>query len=280
VVREALRIVRSPEGDDLRKSLNDNAVTLRRELEKHGIRCIGVPSAIVPAHVGEEAVGRIAWSKSAGRGVHANLVEFPAVAVGAARFRMQVMPGHTEAQLVKSADVVAEEISKAREEVAGMQIPKRVRPRVSSTSAEFSTGMKALPQFKKSDMEKLLSVARMEKHPAGTMFIHAGTSHGSLFIIQNGTAHVVLNHNGQEVVIAECGPGEIIGEISMLDGKGASASVIAETDTEVACIEQSAVARMTKADPDFGMRLYQSLAIVLARRLRKQDVHQLPGFTG
>ena len=61
-----------------------------------------------------------------------------------------------------------------------------------------------------------------------------------------------------------------------LDGKGASASVIAETDVEVACIDQKTIAEMAKSDPEFGMRLYQSLAMVLAGRLRKQDVQILP----
>ena len=280
VVREALKIVRSPEGDTLREALRNNAVTLRTALEQRGIRCIGVPSAIVPAHVGDEAVGRIAWSESAVRGVHANFVEFPAVAVGAARFRMQIMPGHTKAQLENAAAIVAEEIAKAREEVAGMNLPSRVRPRIASSSAEFKTGMKALPEFKESDMAKLLASARIEKHPSASMFIQAGASHGILYIIRKGLAFVVLEHNGQEVIIAECGPGEIIGEISMLDGKGASASVVAETDIEVACVDQAAITKMARSDPEFGMRLYQSLAIVLARRLRKQDVHQLPGFTG
>jgi CRP-like cAMP-binding protein len=281
VVREALRIVRSPEGDTLRGELLNNAVILRKELEQYGIRCIGIPSAIIPAVVGDEAVGRIAWSKSAARGVHANFVEFPAVAVGSARFRMQIMPGHTEQQLKLAASVVSEEIAAAKEAVSKMQLPRRERPRMSSASGEYSADMKALPMFKENDIARLLAAARMEKHPAGDMFVRAGSSHGILYIVHKGLAHVVLEHNGQEVVIAECGPGEIIGEISMLDGKGASASVVAETDVEVACIDQAAVTRMGKADPEFGMRLYQSLAVILAQRLRKQDVHILPGhFTG
>ncbi len=52
----------------------------------------------------------------------------------------------------------------------------------------------------------------------------------------------------------------------MLDGKGASSSVIA--DTEVACIDQALIGALAKSDAELGMRLYQSLAIVLAKRLR------------
>ena len=279
VVREALRIVRTPEGDKLREGLLKNAEILRSELEQRGIRCIGIPSAIIPAVVGNEAVGRIAWSKSASVGVHANFVEFPAVAVGSARFRMQIMPGHTGDQLRLAAKVVSEEIAKAKDEVSRMQLPKRERPRMSLGSGELAADMKALPVFKETDIAKLSSAARIEKHPEGTKFIRAGSNHGVLYIIHKGLAHVVMDHHGQDVTIAECGPGEIIGEISMLDGKGASASVVAETDIEVACIDQETIRKMAKADPEFGMRLYQSLAIVLAQRLRKQDVHVLPGHS-
>ena len=48
-------------------------------------------------------------------GVIVNLAEFPAVAAGNARFRMQVMAPHTEAQTVEGAHVVADAVTEARD---------------------------------------------------------------------------------------------------------------------------------------------------------------------
>jgi 7-keto-8-aminopelargonate synthetase-like enzyme len=114
IVLQALRIVRSEEGKRLRADLLRNVNTLRQAFAALGIECLGSPSAIVPVPVGNEKVGRFACSLIYERGVHANLVEFPAVPVGGSRFRMQVMATHDEKQAVQAAEIVASAIADAR----------------------------------------------------------------------------------------------------------------------------------------------------------------------
>jgi glycine C-acetyltransferase/8-amino-7-oxononanoate synthase len=48
------------------------------------------------------------------RSVFGNPVEFPAVPVGAARFRLQVMATHQPQQMVEAAEVTASSIEDAR----------------------------------------------------------------------------------------------------------------------------------------------------------------------
>nr|CAA9266228.1 Palmitoyltransferase-like protein [uncultured Armatimonadetes bacterium] len=114
VVVEALRIVRSAEGEQRRGMLLEAVRALRDAFAGYGIRCMGDPSAIVPVPVGSEKVGRLAYSLVFDRGVFANLVEFPAVAIGASRFRMQVMAEHTGEQIQEAARVVAGAIDEAQ----------------------------------------------------------------------------------------------------------------------------------------------------------------------
>lgn len=275
VISEALKIVRTDEGRQLRQRLHENSVFLRGQLEARKIHCIGGPSAIVPALVGDEATGRIAWADATKQGIHANLVEFPAVAVGSARFRMQLMPSHTQEQLSHAANVVADSIEKARKAVAGIEFPRRQRARAVPESSDRLLGAKALPDLKPGDLDRLLADAKSEHHSAGTRFIKSGERHGSLFIVRRGVAQVVVDHYGMEVVVAECREGEILGEVSMLDGLGASASVVAESDVDVAVLDQATVIKLADKDPAIGVRLYRSLARVLADRLRKLDRHTL-----
>lgn len=96
VVREALRIVKSDEGSALRGDMLHNARTLRDAFAAAGIQCLGDPSAIVPVPMGSEKVARLTSALSQQSGVLTNLVEFPAVPVGSARLRMQVMARHSE----------------------------------------------------------------------------------------------------------------------------------------------------------------------------------------
>jgi glycine C-acetyltransferase len=94
-VLKAFDIVRSDEGRALRRRLMDRVLYLRAKLQGAGFELIGNPSAIVPVVVGDEALARIVSRHLPSFGVVANLVEFPAVAKGNARFRLQVMPNHT-----------------------------------------------------------------------------------------------------------------------------------------------------------------------------------------
>jgi glycine C-acetyltransferase len=96
IVLKAFEIVRSEEGRNLRASLMRNVLHLRSELEQMGLEVIGNPSAIVSAKVGDEALARMVSQRLPELGVVANLVEFPAVAKGSARFRLQVMAKHTK----------------------------------------------------------------------------------------------------------------------------------------------------------------------------------------
>lgn len=96
IVVKAFEIVQSEEGRELRASLMKNVLYLRAQLTSLGLEVIGNPSAIVSAKVGDEALARMVSQKLPALGVVANLVEFPAVAKGSARFRLQVMAKHTK----------------------------------------------------------------------------------------------------------------------------------------------------------------------------------------
>ena len=95
IVLKAFEIVQSAEGRTLRASLMKNVLYLRSALSDLGLELIGDPSAIVSAKVGDEALARLVSRRLPALGVVANLVEFPAVAKGSARFRLQVMANHT-----------------------------------------------------------------------------------------------------------------------------------------------------------------------------------------
>jgi glycine C-acetyltransferase len=117
-VREALRIVRSEEGERRRAALMTNVEALRTALTERGLECLGDPSAVVPVLIGHTPLARLASGGVLRRGVFANLVEFPAVGVRAARFRMQVMADHTPAQAREAARLLAEAVQEARTQLA------------------------------------------------------------------------------------------------------------------------------------------------------------------
>jgi glycine C-acetyltransferase len=96
IVLKAFEIIRSQEGRALRASMMKNVLYLRDALQRAGFGVIGNPSAIVSAQIDNEPVARMISQRLPTLGVVANLVEYPAVAKGSPRFRLQVMARHTQ----------------------------------------------------------------------------------------------------------------------------------------------------------------------------------------
>src|SRR5208337_2665478 len=106
VVLKAFEIVESQEGRQRRDALMQNILSLRGKLIASGMEVYGNPSAIVAVKMGTEALARLVSRQLSHRGLVANLVEFPAVPKGAARFRLQVMANHDEEQVVEAAEII------------------------------------------------------------------------------------------------------------------------------------------------------------------------------
>ena len=90
----ALRIVRSPEGDDLRDRLRANVERLRP----------GHPSPIVPVVCGSEARALAAADALAARGLLVTAIRPPTVPPGTSRLRVALSAAHTPEQVDQLAD--------------------------------------------------------------------------------------------------------------------------------------------------------------------------------
>lgn len=103
-ITKALDIVESEEGKQLRRDLMNNVVSLRAQIRARGMDVYGDPSAIVAVKTGDEALARMTSRALPELGLISNLVEYPAVGKGQARFRLQVMAGHTAQEITAAAD--------------------------------------------------------------------------------------------------------------------------------------------------------------------------------
>lgn len=100
IVLKAFEIVDSAEGAELRDTLMTNIRLLRELLLGTGFETYGDPSPIVCVKMGSEGLARLVSRRLPSIGLLSNLVEFPAVPKGQARFRMQVMAGHSSRDII------------------------------------------------------------------------------------------------------------------------------------------------------------------------------------
>jgi glycine C-acetyltransferase len=124
-VLKAFEIVESREGQALRDKLMANVMNLRSQIREAGMDVYGDPSAIVAVKMGSEGLARLVSRRLPDLGLLSNLVEYPAVPKGAARFRMQVMAGHTAENI---SDAVAR-MTKARS-IAMIELEEQDAPQV------------------------------------------------------------------------------------------------------------------------------------------------------
>lgn len=117
-----------------------------------------------------------------------------------------------------------------------------------------------------SDIDWMITVGKRERIKAGAALIEEGHAVGHVSIVLDGTFGVrVAALQGKE--IAQLRAGEIVGEMSFVDSRPPSASVVALEDSLVLSIPNSELSKRLN-DPNFAARFYRSLAVFLANRLR------------
>ena len=118
VALASLGIVNSAEGARRREAVAAVATRLREGLTARGLEVMGdVVCPVVPVLIGDTPTGRTASGLIARAGLVAHLVEQPAVASDAARFRMQAMADHTDADVDTAIDILDTCIHTARQAV-------------------------------------------------------------------------------------------------------------------------------------------------------------------
>jgi 7-keto-8-aminopelargonate synthetase-like enzyme len=120
VADKAFEITFSEEGTALRNTLMERVKHLRASMSDIGFQVHGDQSPICPVFVGDEALARLTSKHVFELGMAANLVEFPAVPRGKARFRFQLMANHEPEDLDRAAAIMLEARHRAETELAGL----------------------------------------------------------------------------------------------------------------------------------------------------------------
>ena len=99
--------------------------------------------------------------------------------------------------------------------------------------------------------------------PAGSVLTRQGAAGGIAYILASGQAEVI--RGGRRLALL--GPGDVVGELSLIDGKPRSATVKAVTDLEVLEIDARDLTRLLRKTPAVSRNLLEALA----ERLRQTD---------
>ena len=116
-----------------------------------------------------------------------------------------------------------------------------------------------------SELERFSRVAVPRSFPGGTRVFHEGDHSDACYIVRSGNFRVTREHSdGRAITLANLGPGDIFGELAMLDGEVRSASVEALNDGELLALPAIDVRSLLARHPDITVKLVAALT----RRLR------------
>lgn len=108
---------------------------------------------------------------------------------------------------------------------------------------------------------RLETLGRRRHFPAGSRLMVAGEPRCALHVIVRG--RVCLERldpsTAEAAVLLEAGPGEVVGELGVLDGGPCSDTVTALVDTETLEVDRLVLAAVLRAHPSAGTRLRQTL---------------------
>jgi hypothetical protein len=91
-------------------------------------------------------------------------------------------------------------------------------------------------------VEKVADEMKILEMQKGDVLVKAGDISNSLYIIRTGWVKITTaGHAGQEVMLNQCGPGQVIGEMSLIDQQNRSNTVIALCPTTVLEIDYPTV---------------------------------------
>lgn len=119
-----------------------------------------------------------------------------------------------------------------------------------------------------SDVDWLMSNGKRRDYEEGSVVIAARQPISEIFIVLDGELSVRPDEEADQE-IARLYPGEIIGELSFLDNRPPNANVVATTHSGLIAVSRSALQAKLHRDTGFASRLYRSLGIFLATRLRQ-----------
>ena len=116
------------------------------------------------------------------------------------------------------------------------------------------------------EIDTLLHYARVERYPAGEEIYAKGSPGQSMMAVLRGTVKMIsVSSEGKEIVLNIMHPGEIFGEIALLDGEERSADAVAMTDCELLVLNRRDFMPILEKRADICLILLR----ILCQRLRQ-----------
>ncbi|MGX7926381.1 Crp/Fnr family transcriptional regulator [Tsuneonella sp. HG094] len=114
---------------------------------------------------------------------------------------------------------------------------------------------------------RLIGLLTWRDVPGGEVLIRQGQPHPPLIYVASGAGAVELD--GQ--LVAVCGHGDFLGDMSAATGEPASTSVIVTDPMRIALVDRAALVQLGEAVPEIGAAFDRAINRALAAKIRRMN---------
>jgi CRP/FNR family transcriptional regulator, cyclic AMP receptor protein len=131
--------------------------------------------------------------------------------------------------------------------------------------------LKDIPLFAPMDDQErdaLAAIMDEATFKSGQQLFHERDQGGICYVLRSGRIELnVVDENGEKLVVDVLEPGELCGELSLLDGGTRSTTAVALTDVEALVLERPEFVEFLRKQPDAALDVLSALA----KRIRRAD---------
>ena len=142
---------------------------------------------------------------------------------------------------------------------------KRAKNQLVGKFFDILRGMELFEPLDDFDLQDLALLMKLEKYPANNILLESGTVGTHFYVVLSGELNVVRDDKS---VIAELGPGDIFGEMSLLSGELTYSSVHSKTPVELASLKAIEFKRILSLYPVLQVFFYR----ILVDRVQKNAI--------
>lgn len=130
-------------------------------------------------------------------------------------------------------------------------------------------------------LDQLCRYAKLTTLKRGATICSKGDPGNSLFAVVSGTVKISISSpEGRNAILNLIGPGEVFGDIAVLDGQPRSADATANTNCEIYVIDRRDFLPFVRSQPALAMKLIELLCARLRRtsdQVEQVILQDLPG---
>ncbi len=142
-------------------------------------------------------------------------------------------------------------------------------------AAEMLTAPSALMQLSHDEARAVVAYMRPHRIAQGTTFIREGDTADTDFmlLVLDGevTIESIVVSRTDPITVSVLGPGNLIGEMGLLDGAPRSASCTAMTAVRCAILTRDALNQLLGDDPRTAAKLMMAISLRIAQRMRESQ---------